>query len=59
MERTHAGVDDCGLFAIANAASIYFGQDPAEMDFDHSLMRLYLALYIIDKKIVTLFPTAL
>jgi len=29
-----SGVDDCGLFAIANATSICFGQDPAEMNFD-------------------------
>jgi len=51
-----SGVDDCGLFAIANAASICFGQDPAANVFDQSLMRLHLA-QCIDKKMITLFPT--
>ena len=51
-----SGVDDCGLFAIANATTICFSQDPAEMNFDQSLMRLHLA-QCIDKKIITSFPT--
>ena len=54
--RKQSGVDDCGLFAIANAASICFGQDPAANVFDQSLMRLHLA-QCIDKKMITLFPT--
>ena len=36
-----SGVDDCGLFAIANATSVCYGQDPAVMNFDQSLMRLH------------------
>ena len=53
-----SGVDDCGLFAIANATSICNGQDPAVMKFDQSLMRLHLA-QCIDKKMMTSFPTLL
>jgi len=41
--RKQSGVDDCGLFAIANAASICCGQDSAVMTFDQSFMRLHLA----------------
>ena len=51
-----SGVDDCGLFAIANATSVCYGQDPAVMNFDQSLMRLHLA-QCIDKKLITSFPT--
>ena len=51
-----SGVGDCGLFAIANAASICCGQDPAVMTFDQSLMRLHLA-QCIDKKMITPCPT--
>ena len=38
-----SGVDDCGLFAIANATSVCYGQDPAVMNFDQSLMRLHVS----------------
>ena len=49
------GVDDCGLFAIANATCVCFGQDPALMKFNQSLMRLHLA-QCIDNKKITPFP---
>ena len=34
------GVDDC---AIANSTSVCYGQDPAVMNFDQSLMRLHVS----------------
>jgi len=47
-----SGADDCGLLAVANATSVCYGQDPAVMNFDQSLMRLQC----IDKKVITSFP---
>jgi len=38
----HSGVDDCGLFAIADAASICFGREPTANEFDKSLVRYYI-----------------
>ena len=49
------GVDDCGLYAIANATCVCFGQDPALMKFNQNLMRLHLA-QCIDNKKITPFP---
>ena len=49
------GVDDCGLYAIANATCVCFGQDPALMKFNQSLMRLHLS-QCIDNKKMTPFP---
>jgi len=51
-----SGVDDCGLYAIANATSICYDQDPAVIDFDQSLMRLHLT-QCIDSKMITPFPS--
>lgn len=51
-----SGVDDCGLYAIANATSIYHNQDPAVITFDQSLMRLHLT-QCIDKKMIATFPS--
>ena len=36
------GINDCGLYAIANAAALCFGKDPATLYFNQSLMRLHL-----------------
>jgi len=49
-------VDDCGLYAIVNATSICYDQDPAVIDFDQSLMRLHLTQRI-DSKMITPFPS--
>jgi len=53
--RKQSGVNDCGLFAIANAAFICFGQDPTANEIDQSLMRLHLA-QCIDNKVIIQFP---
>jgi len=50
-----SGVHDCGLFAVAIAASICCGQDYAIMTFDQSLMRLHL-VQCFDKKMITSMP---
>ena len=51
-----SGVDDCGLYAIANATSICHNQNPAVITFDQSLMRLHLT-QCIDKKMIAPFPS--
>ena len=53
------GVDDCGLYAIANATCVCFGQDPALMKFNQSLMRLHLAQCIDNKKITPFSATGI
>ena len=50
-----SGVDDCGLYAIANATSICLDQDPTLLNFDQSLMRLHL-VQCIDSKMIAPFP---
>ena len=51
-----SGVDDCGLYAIANATSICHNWDPAVITFDQSLMTLHLT-QCIDKKMIASFPS--
>ena len=36
------GEHECGLYAIANAAAVCFGKDPATLHFNQSLMRVHL-----------------
>ena len=46
-----SGSNDCGLYAIANAAALCFGKDPAALRFNQALMRLHLVEGIEQKKI--------
>ena len=43
QQQTNAG--DCGLFAIAFAASLVFGYDPQDISFDTTRMRAHLVAY--------------
>ena len=38
----HLGSNDCGVYAIANAAAICFGKDPAALHFNQTVMKLHL-----------------
>ena len=49
------GANDCGLYAIANAAALCFGMDPATLHFNQSLMRLHL-IQCLEQKRITHFP---
>ena len=49
------GSNGCGVYAIANAAAICYGKDPAALHFNQALMRLHLVQCLEQKKI-TLFP---
>ena len=50
-----SGPNDCGLFAIAFATSICFGNDPTKIIFKQEEMRHHLLFCIELKKLVT-FP---
>ena len=50
-----AGTSDCGLFAIANAAALCFGKNPAILHFNQALMRLHL-VQCMEQKTITPFP---
>ena len=41
--QKQSGSEDCGLFAIAFATSIAFGQDPLKTTYTQSFMRKHLA----------------
>jgi hypothetical protein len=43
-------VQDCGLFAIANATAIAFGRDPGTETFQQALMRNHLIACFKQKK---------
>ena len=49
------GFRDCGLFAIANATSLCFGDDPTFLEFEQNEMRQHL-LDCIEKGQMTPFP---
>ena len=49
------GFKDCGLFAIANATSLCFGDDPTFLLFEQQQMREHL-LVCIEKGEMTPFP---
>ena len=53
--QKQAGVKDCGLFSIAFATAIAFGQNPAKQTFQQQSMRAHLINCFENKKI-TLFP---
>ena len=49
------GINDCGLYAIANVAAPCFGKDPATLYFNQSLMRFHL-VQCLEQKRITDFP---
>ena len=49
------GVKDCGLFSIAFATSIAFGQNPARQKFQQQSMRAHLVNCFENKKMIP-FP---
>ena len=53
--KKQKGSSDCGLFAIASAASLCNGQDPSAQAFDQSVMRAHLAL-CFDCEEISHFP---
>ena len=53
--QRQTGAQDCGLFAIAFAISIAFGQDPAKTTYDQSGMREHL-IRCFNKKAIQVFP---
>ena len=46
---------DCGLFAIAFATSLAFGEDPANVTYDSKKLRMHL-IKCLNKKQMTCFP---
>ena len=53
--QKQVGVKDCGLFAIAFATSIAFGQNPARRKFRQQSMRAHLINCFENNKIIP-FP---
>ena len=50
------GNRECRLYAIANATTIAFGQDPTKVSYNQPCMRDHLVLCLTQKK-MELFPT--
>ncbi len=50
-----SGVNDCGLFALAFAASLSAGQDPATISYDQRQMRAHL-LTCLGSNVIRPFP---
>ena len=50
------GAKDCGLFAIACAAAIAFGVDPAKLKLNQEALRLHF-VNCLKKEELSLFPT--
>ena len=49
------GANDCGLFAIANATSLYLGSDPHLLKYDQSQTRNHLCK-CFENNLMTAFP---
>ena len=49
------GSNDCGVYAIANAAALCFGKNPASLRFNQAIMRLHL-VECLERKKIALFP---
>ena len=49
------GINDCGLYAIANVAALCFEKNPATLYFNQSLMRFHL-VQCLEQKRITDFP---
>ena len=46
------GAKDCGLFAIAFATALAFGQNPSKLKFDQKLMRSHLVRCFHEDRLV-------
>ena len=53
--QNQVGGRDCGLFAIANAAAVAMGVDPATIWFYQKKMRQHLE-QCLQNKVLTMFP---
>ena len=49
------GGSDCGLFAIANATTLCYGEDPVTFEYNQEAMRAHL-LKAIELKALVQFP---
>ena len=55
VQKQHAGSNDCGVFAIANAIVITFGEDPPVLHYNQTLMRTHL-IECLTPKSIEAFP---
>lgn len=53
--QEQAGMNDCGLFAIATATAIAFGSDPSSLTFNQGEMRQHL-YQSFEEGLLTEFP---
>ena len=53
--QQQTGSSDCGLFALATATALCFGDDPAHLTFDQNRMRTHLLRCFCNEK-MTRFP---
>ena len=53
--QMQSGSSDCGVFAIAFATALAFGNDPSEFIFDQSQMRKHL-MKCLQNNSITMFP---
>ena len=56
--QTQNGGDDCGLFALASATSLCFGEDPSNIAYTQHKMRNHLQQCFVNR-CITLFPQRL
>ena len=57
VQQQSPGSNNCGLFAIAFATSLAFGQDPTNVTYNEQSLRTHL-LHCIDNNSMTPFPAA-
>ena len=50
VQKQRPGSNDCGVYAIANATAIAFGEDPVSIKYDQSVMRSHLIECFTSKK---------
>ena len=55
VQKQHPGSNDCGVFAIANAIAIAFGEDPSMLHSNQTLMRTHL-IECLTMKSIEVFP---
>ena len=55
VQKQHAGNNDCGVFVIANAIVIAFGEDPFVLHYNQTLMRTHL-MECLTTKSIEAFP---
>ena len=54
--QVQSGGSDCGLFSIANATALIFGEDPGRLFYDQASMRQHL-FKCLENKCMLPFPT--